>query len=164
MTPTLPYPGMVFVPLDILTAEEQNQMVANDQYLRDFCAGLADGTNLSDDAVQAQKIDFSTFNRTTDLSSGYYEMGDLLFCWGRATVSVGTGSYAETQKAFTFPKVFASTPMVMKSCTDLGGYVGEYTAVSSVSTTSTTLVLGKVRNTDSAVSGFIQYLAVGVGS
>ncbi len=29
----LPYPSMSFVPLDVLTADELNQMVANDQYL-----------------------------------------------------------------------------------------------------------------------------------
>lgn len=163
-TPVLPYPDMDFTPLDILTAAEMDQMVANDQYLRDFCAGLADGTNLSDGVIQARNIDFSTFDRTTNLSSGYYGMGDLLICWGQSTATLGTGSYAETQKAFTFPKAFVSTPMVMASCTDIGGYVGEYTVVSSVSTTSTTLTLGKVRNTDSAVSGIIKYLAIGVGN
>ena len=60
-TPTLPYPNMDFTPLDVLTAAEMDQMVANDQYLRDFCAGLADGTNLSDGVIQARKIDFTTF-------------------------------------------------------------------------------------------------------
>lgn len=59
-TPVLPYPNMDFTPLDILTAAEMDQMVANDQYLRDFCAGLADGTNLSDGVIQARKIDFTT--------------------------------------------------------------------------------------------------------
>lgn len=32
---TLPYPSMVFVPLDVLTAEELNQMVQNTTYLSD---------------------------------------------------------------------------------------------------------------------------------
>ena len=59
-TPVLPYPNMDFTPLDILTAAEMDQMVANDQYLRDFCAGLADGTNLSDGVIQARKLDSST--------------------------------------------------------------------------------------------------------
>ena len=30
---SLPYPSMVFVPLDVLTAEEMNQLVANIEYL-----------------------------------------------------------------------------------------------------------------------------------
>ena len=59
-TPVLPYPDMDFTPLDILTAAEMDQMVANDQYLRDFCAGLADGANLSDGVIQARNIDWST--------------------------------------------------------------------------------------------------------
>lgn len=33
MALTLPYPGLVFVPLDILTAEEQNEIVANYTYI-----------------------------------------------------------------------------------------------------------------------------------
>lgn len=61
-TPVLPYPDMDFTPLDILTAAEMDQMVANDQYLRDFCAGLADGTNLSDGVIQARKIDHGSSN------------------------------------------------------------------------------------------------------
>lgn len=74
-TPVLPYPNMSFVPLDILTAEEMNHIVANDQYLRDFCAGLADGTNLSDGVIQARKIDFTTLGfanySTTEHDTGY---------------------------------------------------------------------------------------------
>ena len=38
MDPVLPYPNMDFVPLDQLTANELDQMVQNDQYLRDFIA------------------------------------------------------------------------------------------------------------------------------
>lgn len=68
-TPVLPYPDMDFTPLDILTAAEMDQMVANDQYLRDFCAGLADGSNLSDGVIQARKIDFTTLGVATAYTS-----------------------------------------------------------------------------------------------
>ena len=114
--------------------------------------------------IQARNVDFSTFGRTTALSSGYYEMGDLLICWGQASVTLGTSAYSESSKTFTFAKTFASSPMVMTSCTDIGGYVGEYTVINSASTTQTMVTLGKVRNTDSSVSGTIKYLAVGVAS
>ena len=114
--------------------------------------------------IQARNIKFSDFARTTNLNSGYYEMGDLLICWGQTTASLSSGSYAETQKTLTFPKAFSSTPMVIVSCTDVGGYVGEYTVVSSTSTTQTTLTLGKVRSTDQSVSGIVRYLAVGVAA
>lgn len=74
-TPVLPYPDMDFTPLDILTAAEMDQMVANDQYLRDFCAGLADGTNLSDGVIQARNLDFTTMpyyetHSTTNMNIG----------------------------------------------------------------------------------------------
>lgn len=52
----LPYPDMDFTPLDILTAAEMDQMVANDQYLTNFVNGLADGSNLSDGVIQARKF------------------------------------------------------------------------------------------------------------
>ena len=52
MAVTLPYPNMDFTPLDVLTAAEMDQMVANDKYLADFCAGLADGTNIGNGMIQ----------------------------------------------------------------------------------------------------------------
>lgn len=45
----LPYPGMDFVPYDILTAEELDQIVAN-------IASLADGSGFNDNAVTSPKI------------------------------------------------------------------------------------------------------------
>lgn len=55
-TPTLPHPNMDFTPLDILTAAEMDKMVANDQYLRDFCAGLANGTNIENGVIQLSQL------------------------------------------------------------------------------------------------------------
>ena len=78
-TLNLPYPNMDFVPLDILTAAEMNQMVANDQALATFANGLADGTNLSDgivltrhlaaNAVSADNINFATIKRQQNIRS-----------------------------------------------------------------------------------------------
>lgn len=45
---SLPYPSMVFVPLDILTAEEMNQLVANIESLS-AGTGLADVSSLTTD-------------------------------------------------------------------------------------------------------------------
>ena len=59
----LPYPDMDFTPLDILTAAEMDQMVANDQYLTNFVNGLADGSNLSDGVIQARSLDYSTMKK-----------------------------------------------------------------------------------------------------
>lgn len=68
MALTLPYPDMVFVPLDILTAEEQNQLVGNIEFLANqfplAASNIANGAigsaQLADEAVTADKIDFST--------------------------------------------------------------------------------------------------------
>lgn len=51
---SLPYPSMVFVPLDILTAEEMNQLVANIE-------SLSAGTGLADGAITSGKIDSETY-------------------------------------------------------------------------------------------------------
>ena len=69
-TITLPHPNIDFVPLDILTAAEQNQLVANINALATFANGLADGTNLSDDIVLPRSLapdfrDYSTDEKNT---------------------------------------------------------------------------------------------------
>lgn len=54
MAVTLPYPDMEFVPLDILTAQEQNQLVTNIEYL----AGVFPlaSSEIADNAVTTGKI------------------------------------------------------------------------------------------------------------
>lgn len=61
---TLPHPNIDFVPLDILTAAEQNQLVANINALATFANGLADGTNLSDDIVLPRHMALLTEQNT----------------------------------------------------------------------------------------------------
>lgn len=87
MALTLPYPNMDFVPLDILTASELDQMVANIEYIASGSvfpigtnniadnavtnAKIADGAmttpKIADNAVTSSKIDFTT----APLSSSY---------------------------------------------------------------------------------------------
>ena len=64
---TLPHPNIDFVPLDILTAAEQNQLVANINALATFANGLADGTNLSDDIVLPRHIKNATYSTSEEL-------------------------------------------------------------------------------------------------
>lgn len=65
-TGNLPNQNMVFTPFDILTAEEQNQLVENIESLADG-SGIGDAaidtTQIADEAVTANKIDFTTFDR-----------------------------------------------------------------------------------------------------
>lgn len=73
MALTIPYPDMDFVPLDVLTAEELDQMVANIEYIANcFPLGsqsISDSAvttaKINDGAVTSDKIDFTTFNYST---------------------------------------------------------------------------------------------------
>lgn len=70
MALTLPYPSMDFVPLDILTASELDQMVANIEYIASGSVFPISATNIAsnaittakiaDNAVTSSKIDFTT--------------------------------------------------------------------------------------------------------
>lgn len=117
---------------------------------------------IADGAVTADKIDFSTFDRNSTASNGYYKMGDLLFCWGYATITVPAAAYSETWHTFTFAKRFASTPIVMASTGDMPGYIGEYSAANNPSVTGVEIALGHVAATSGQVSGRLNYLAVGI--
>ena len=64
---TLPYPSLDFVPLDILTAEEMNQIVANYTAINNSTIGtsqLADSSittnKLANKSVTSDKVDFAT--------------------------------------------------------------------------------------------------------
>ena len=72
MALTLPYPSMNFVPLDVLTAAEQNQLVANIEYIANQFP------------ITSQNIDWSTITSTsTDISS--YSVMQTGTVW-RATI------------------------------------------------------------------------------
>lgn len=104
MALTLPYPDMVFVPLDILTAEEQNQLVGNIEFLANqfplAASNIANGAigsdQLADEAVTADKIDYASLLRfpvaSTDVlteignitSTQYYTVPNTGFLCGKA--------------------------------------------------------------------------------
>ena len=58
MALTLPYPSMNFVPLDVLTAAEQNQLVANIEYIANQFP--ITNANIGSAAVKSQNIDWTT--------------------------------------------------------------------------------------------------------
>lgn len=67
---TLPYPSMDFVPLDILTATELDQLVANIEAINNTTlatSAIADGAittaKIADDGVTVAKIDYSGHGR-----------------------------------------------------------------------------------------------------
>jgi len=99
MAVTLPYPNMDFTPLDVLTAAEMDQMVANDKYLADFCAGLADGTNIGNGMIQARKLNWSSL---IDKNIQYGTNNGTFYPSGTPTTTT-----------ITFPHPFNNAPAVM---------------------------------------------------
>ena len=94
----LPHPNIDFVPLDILTAAEQNQLVANINALATFANGLADGTNLSDDIVLPRHIALLTEQNTIKemvnigygLKASVVRVGQLVFLTVGGTTALPT--------------------------------------------------------------------------
>lgn len=61
MAANMPYPSIVFVPLDVLTAEELNQMVQNTAYLANLFP-LA-SINIGNNAIKDTNVDWSTMKK-----------------------------------------------------------------------------------------------------
>lgn len=66
---TLPYPSMDFVPLDVLTADELDQIVANINAVNNGSAGTA---QIADGAITTQKLN------STALGVMSYNVGDVV--------------------------------------------------------------------------------------
>ncbi len=101
---TLPHPDLDFTPMDILTAAEQNQLMANITALASFSNGLADGSNISDNTILASKLNLLSLPSQQQSSSGYVEIGDILIQWG--TMAAGVGSTNE--RTINFSQSFDS--------------------------------------------------------
>lgn len=99
----LPYPGKVYSPFDILTAEELNEDVANIESLATG-TGIGDGSistaAIANAAVTASKIDFTTqsYTPTTSgitlgtggtITAQYLNLNGLV--WWRFRIVLGTG-------------------------------------------------------------------------
>lgn len=84
MDQTLPYPDLNFVPLDVLTAEEMNEIVANVNAL----ASAIPTKLLAAFPVGTIKI------TTTDVNPGTY-LGGTWVSWGQGRTIVGVGANGE---------------------------------------------------------------------
>lgn len=124
MAVTLPFPDMEFVPLDILTAQEQNQLVANIEYLAGLFPlgspeiaenailntkinnGAVTEFKIADGAVTSGKIDFTSFGGqfeteyTLTGSLGgkcrVLRLGEVGFVVGETNAFSYSGSYSTT--------------------------------------------------------------------
>ena len=64
----LPFPDMNFVPLDILTAAEQNMLVQN-------ILSLSNGSGIGADAITARNINFASLTPIVTDSNGWADYG-----------------------------------------------------------------------------------------
>lgn len=96
MALTLPYPSMNFVPLDILTAQQQNQLVANIQYIANqfpvSASNIASGQVLKIGNLNITRSD--NLNNIGSIFNSSYKDGYYTFnSWSGS--SVGTGQPPE---------------------------------------------------------------------
>ncbi len=97
MTLTLPYPSLDFVPLDILTAEEMNEIVANYTYIAnqfpigagalDFPSLYLEADTLADIIVCPQGV--STTIQTLNLPVGKWRVEYMMRGYGETTGDSG---------------------------------------------------------------------------
>lgn len=97
MALTLPYPGLDFVPLDILTAEEMNEIVANYTFIASqfpIGAGALDFANLYLEADSLSELvecpqDATTTIQTLSLPVGRWRVEYMMRGYGTATGNSG---------------------------------------------------------------------------
>lgn len=103
MALTLPYPSLVFVPLDKLTAEEMNQIVANYEAIANAFpvnsanieTGAVTSTELASSAVTSSKIASGAVTRSKIQWSGV-TAGDIGVIAPSASVLLNIGSITST--------------------------------------------------------------------
>ena len=118
MALTLPYPSMNFVPLDVLTAEEMNHIVANYTFIANQFP------------VPSSNIDWSNIS-----TSGKFEFGDYLIQYGFETLPPDT---ANTWRDATFPTPFGSQPTLIGSINTVAGSETNAIITPRISEASTT--------------------------
>lgn len=99
MAITLPYPDMDFVPLDILTAGELNQMVANTEFLANQFPIQNANVDWNSLETTVALTDFLTMESNFALGAGCWvkRIGNMLF--GHILVRKKSGNFTSPQEA-----------------------------------------------------------------
>lgn len=131
----LPYPSMDFVPLDVLTADELDQIVANINAINNNAlvstASIATGAvttpKIADNAVTHTKIDWDSMASGTPVSLGLSASGGTFTAthFGYAVIECATQNDkrvvisingAESVVVKSVPAYFSWTPVVIPVC------------------------------------------------
>lgn len=163
MALTLPYPDMVFVPLDILTAEEQNQLVGNIEFLANqfplAASNIANGAigsgQLAAGAVKSDNVDWTTLTSSLGSRQGRVYLGDVKIQWGITQMSMPSGR--DVTKVVTFPEAFNHTPVVFANC---DGWIA-IRAIFAFNISTTQFTLGAQQVQGSQQNPTFDWLAIG---
>lgn len=184
MAVELPYPSLVFAPLDKLTAEEMNQIVANYTALANVFP--IDGSNIASNAITTTKlansavttakiasstisttnIDWSTFLQkfaTSSSPNSYMVIGSLLIMWGSDSITMnGTAANSFGFKEISYPRYFSnySTGAILVTPSEIGGTNGLKVAGDLSNASTFKVTLGTSQAASSSVIKF-SWLIIG---
>lgn len=152
---TLPYPSMDFTPLDILTADELDQIVANYEAINNATIQTA---SIANNAVTDGKIDWSgtplSYSTTEKNTGATWIDGKVIY---KKTINFGSlpnnGSKSVAHNIIGISRVIKIEP-IMYSGAD--SWVIPYTAVSGVSVEGTNIKI----NTVADMTSFSSYVTV----
>lgn len=170
MTAPLPNPSIVFVPLDVLTADELNQICQNVNYLAglfpvnsgNINSGAVTGDKIAANAITSDKISNTTGNTAmAPTNRNVLRIGNRKIMWGSVTVNaVPTGT--DKSQDVTFPESFASLPKVIVSPSGWYGIVwAETDSVNSGALTTSKFKLVVRHDFGSNLDIKVDYVAIG---
>lgn len=163
MITTLPYPNMDFVPMDILTAAELDQIVANIEAVNN---ALITNSAISANAVSDDKIDWTTIVKSlndTAFGDGYIDFGTVRLMWmNRQKTGLDTSAGGYTQWTANLPASFGSGnfSVVCSQISDTGNISGDDLKIYAKTATSVSL---NYSHTGAIGSGTLNYSIIAIG-
>lgn len=170
MAATLPNPSIVFVPLDVLTADELNQVCQNVSYLADLFpissgnigSGAVTGDKIANASITSNKIGNSTTGNTAiaPTNNNVLRLGSRKIMWGSATINaVPTGT--DKSLDVTFPEAFSIVPKVLVSVAGWYGIAFAQVDTSSGATTASKFKLVVRHDFGKNLDIKVDYIAIG---
>ena len=171
---TLPYPSMDFVPLDVLTADELDQIVANINAVNNGTAGTAQVADsaittakINNNAVSTSKIDWTsivgTVSEGSPVSSGYIDLGTIRIQWKNnrfSTLNTSAGSFDQINDTFPMPFKSANYAIIITETSDTSNVAGGNFKVVSRTTTGCTM---NYNHTGAIGSSILNYSIFAIG-
>lgn len=162
---TLPYPNMDFTPLDILTADELDHIVANYTAINN---ATISPSIFSDGSIAMSKVDWSTATNGTS----YFKIGRLGICWGTITATVGQrmdNFWADATVNFPITYSVAPTATFTAQAFKREGEAQPYHVTvntNSVSTTSSSISIERLwyggTVTPESTTVYVNWIAIGL--